>query len=70
MSIIGTIIALFVGIFCGRYFMVVKNHAQILNDMERIERILKTSDYKEFSVISPTQQKKEKELKEFENDNF
>ena len=40
------------GIIIGRYFMVVKNHAQILNDIERVNRILKTK--KEVSIISPS----------------
>ena len=62
------IISFLIGIFCGRYYKIVKNDAQILNDIERVNRILNnnahTDNTKSFNVISPTKQKELKDLKE------
>jgi hypothetical protein len=49
---ITAIITFLAGIFIGRYFMVVKNHAQILNDIERVNRILDIKN--NVSIISPS----------------
>ena len=48
------LISFLIGIFCGRYFKVEKDYPQILEDIDRIQRILNNKNNKDVSIISPS----------------